>query len=179
MTDPPFLQVKAFFLTSYAQQPWTRRSMKLSRAPVSSFVLVSMDRYCQERATQVLDDFAAAGTFLLNCEETVSGWPGSCLSLTNSSMSRHSLLRGQVKSGLLSRPNSEAAKKSARSATELNETIYRCSQRTTFGDIPVIRRKCLARWLWSENPADRAISDSGSSLLRSMCWACSTRRCST
>jgi len=35
--------------------------------------------------------------------------------------------------------------------------IYRCSQRTTLGDIPVIRRKCLARWLWSENPADSAI----------------------
>ncbi len=34
---------------------------------------MSMGRYCQERATQVLDDFAAVGTFLLNCEETVSG----------------------------------------------------------------------------------------------------------
>jgi hypothetical protein len=53
--------------------------MKLSRAAVFEFGLVSMGRYCQERATQVLNDFAAVGTFLLNCEETVSRWPGSCL----------------------------------------------------------------------------------------------------
>jgi hypothetical protein len=41
---------------------------------------VSMGRYCQERATEVLNDFAALGTFLLNCGETVTRWPGSCLS---------------------------------------------------------------------------------------------------
>jgi hypothetical protein len=35
---------------------------------------VSMVRYCQERAARVLNDFAAVGTFLLNCEETVSRW---------------------------------------------------------------------------------------------------------
>jgi hypothetical protein len=58
-----------------------------------------MGRYCQERATEVLNDFAAVGTFLLNCEQTVSRWPGSRLSLTNGSMYRHSLLRAQVKSG--------------------------------------------------------------------------------
>jgi hypothetical protein len=45
--------------------------MKLSRGPSSRFVLVSMDQYCQERATRVLNDFAAFGTFLLNCEQTV------------------------------------------------------------------------------------------------------------
>ncbi len=50
-----------------------------------------MGRYCQERATQVLNDFAAVGTFLLNYDEAVSRWPGSCLSLTNGSMYRHSL----------------------------------------------------------------------------------------
>jgi hypothetical protein len=31
-----------------------------------------MGRYCQERARQVLNDFAAVGTFLLNYEETAS-----------------------------------------------------------------------------------------------------------
>jgi len=36
---------------------------------------VSIGRYCQARATQVLNDFAAVGTFLLNCEETVSAMP--------------------------------------------------------------------------------------------------------
>jgi hypothetical protein len=45
--------------------------MKLSRAPV--FVLVNMGRYCQERAMKVLNDFAAAGTFLLNDEEPFRG----------------------------------------------------------------------------------------------------------
>src|SRR5437899_1058169 len=112
-----------------------------------------MGRYCQERATQALNDFAAVGTFLLNYEEAVSRWPGSCLSLTNGSR--------------------------ACFATATNKTTYRCSQRATLGDMPVIRRKCLAKWLWSENPADSAISDIGRSVLRSICWACSMRRCST
>lgn len=40
--------------------------MKPSRSPVFEFVLVSMRRYCQERVTQILNDFAAVGTFLLN-----------------------------------------------------------------------------------------------------------------
>jgi hypothetical protein len=83
--------------------------MKRSRAPVFELLLVSMGRYCQERATQVLNDFAAVGTFLLNCEETVSRWPGSRLTLTNGLMYRHSLLRAQVRSGLLNRLNPEAA----------------------------------------------------------------------
>jgi hypothetical protein len=142
--------------------------MKLQERPCSSFVLVSMGRYCQERATEVLNDFAAVGTFLLNCKETVSRWPGSCLSL-----------RAQVKSGLLNRLNPEAAERSGCFSTETNEMTYRCSQRTTLGDMPIRRRKCLAKWLWSENPADRAISDIGRSVLRSICWACSMRRCST
>ena len=51
--------------------------MKISRAPVSIFVLVSMARYCQERGTQVLNDFAAVRTFLLKDEEAVSRWPRS------------------------------------------------------------------------------------------------------
>jgi hypothetical protein len=113
--------------------------MKLSRVPM--FVLVSMDRYCQERAKQVLNDSAAGGTFLLNDEEIVS--------------------------------------RSMCFATAKNETTYRCSQRTTLGDMPVIRRKCRAKWLWSANPADSAISAIGRSVLRSICWACSMRRCST
>ena len=140
---------------------------------------MSMGRYCQERATQVLNDFAAVGTFLLNCEETVSRWPGSCLSLTNGSMYQHSLLRAQLKSGLLNRLNPQRPRASVCFSTATNETTYRCSQRTTLGDMPVIRRKCLAKWLWSENPADSAISDIGRSVLRSICWACSMRRCST
>jgi hypothetical protein len=83
--------------------------MKLSKGPCSSFVPVSMGRYCQERATQFLNDFAAVRTFLLNCEEPVSRWPGLCLSLANGSMYRHSLLRVRVKSSLLNRLNPEAA----------------------------------------------------------------------
>ena len=94
--------------------------MKLSRAPVFEFGLVIMGRYCQEHATRVLNDFAAAGTFLLNCEETVSRWPGSYLSSTNGSRYRHSLLRAQVKSGLLNRLNPEAADRSACFATAKN-----------------------------------------------------------
>ena len=84
------------------------------------FRLVSMGRYCQERATQVLNDFAAVRTFLLNDEETVSRWPGWCLSLTNGLMDRHSLLRAQVKSGLLNSLNPEAADRSAHFATATN-----------------------------------------------------------
>src|ERR1700740_946781 len=101
------------------------------------------------------------------------------LSLTNGSMYRHSLLRAQVKCGLLNRLNPEAAERSECFSTATNETTYRCSQRTTLGETPVIRRKCLAKWLWSENPADSAISDIGRSGLRGICWACSMRRCST
>jgi hypothetical protein len=47
-----------------------RGSSDISGAPVFELLLVSMGGYCQERATQVLDDFAAVGTFLLKCEET-------------------------------------------------------------------------------------------------------------
>ena len=61
-----------------------------------------MGRYCQERARQVLNDFAAVGTFLLNCEETASDGLGG-VSSRNGSMYRHSLLRAQVKSGLPNR----------------------------------------------------------------------------
>ena len=153
--------------------------MGLQQRRCSSFVFVSRGRYCQERATQVLDDFAAVGTFLLNCEETVLGWLGPCLSLTNGSMYRHSLLLAQVKSGHLNCLNPKVAERSECFAAASSETTYRCSQRTTLGDMPVIRRKCLAKWLWSENPADSAISDIGRSVLRSICWACSMRRCST
>jgi len=153
--------------------------MGLQQRRCSSFVFVSRGRYCQERATQVLDDFAAVGTFLLNCEETVLGWLGPCLSLTNGSMYRHSLLLAQVKSGHLNRLNPKVAERSKCFEAPSGETTYRCSQRTTLGDMPVIRRKCLAKWLWSENPADSAISDIGRSVLRSICWACSMRRCST
>ena len=108
---------------------------------------MSLGRYCQERATQILNDFAAAGTFLLNCEEAVSRWSGSCLSFTNGSMYRRPLLPAQVKSGLLSRLNPAAARSSLCFSTGTNEKTYRCSQRTTLGDAPVIRRKCLAKWL--------------------------------
>ena len=82
-----------------------------------------MGRYCQERAAQVLNDFAAVGTFLLNYEETVSRWPGSCLSLTNGSMYRHSLLREQVKSGLLNRLNPEAANSRASQLQRIKRLI--------------------------------------------------------
>src|SRR5215467_6640601 len=82
-------------------------------------------------------------------------------------------------SGLLNRLNPEAAERSVYFATAQNDKTYRCSQRTTLGDMPVIRRKCLAKWLWSENPAESAISDIGRSVLRSIRWACSMRRCST
>ena len=89
---------------------------------MSSFVLVSMGRYCQERATQFLNDFAAVGRFLLNCEETVSRWLGSCLNLTNGSMYRHSVFRVGVKSGLLNRLNPAAADmRSLRNCNELND----------------------------------------------------------
>jgi hypothetical protein len=72
-----FLQVKAG-LTDFLRSPaWDPGAHEAQERPCSSFVLVSMGRYCQERATQVLNDFAAVGTFLLNCEETVSRWPGS------------------------------------------------------------------------------------------------------
>jgi hypothetical protein len=152
--------------------------MKLSRAPVFEFGLVSMGKYCQERATQVLNDFVAVGTFLLNDEETVSRWPGPCLSLTN--VRRFGIL-GCVRR---SSPAFSTASLPKRPQEQVlcnckNKTTYRCSQRTTLGDMPVIRRKCLAKWLWSENPADNAISDIGRSVLRSICWACSMRRCST
>src|SRR5215813_5404082 len=93
--------------------------MGLQQRRCSSFVFVSRGRYCQERATQVLDDFAAVGTFLLNCEETVLGWLGPCLSLTNGSMYRHSLLLAQVKSSLLNPPQLRSGPRGA-SASKLH-----------------------------------------------------------
>src|SRR6266478_3600449 len=83
---------------------------------------MSMGRYCQERATQVLDDFALAGTFLLNCEETFRGWPGSCLTLTNRSMSRHSLLcAGQVQPSQPPQSRNGQKERALRNCTELND----------------------------------------------------------
>ena len=109
---------------------------------------MSLGRYCQERATQILNDFAAAGTFLLNCEEAVSRWSGSCLvSFTNGSMYRRPLLPAQSSPAFSSRLNPAAARSSLCFSTGTNEKTYRCSQRTTPGDAPVIRRKCLAKWL--------------------------------
>jgi hypothetical protein len=153
--------------------------MKPSRAPVFELVLVSMGRYCQEGVTQILNDFAAVRTFLLIYEETVSRWPGSCLSFDERFDESAVVVAcaGQVRPS--QPPQSRAADRTACFAAATNETPYRCSQRTTLGDMPVIRRKCLARWLWSENPADSAISDIGRSVVRSIFWACSMRRCST
>jgi hypothetical protein len=50
-----------------------------------------MDRYCQERARRVLNDSAAAGTFLLNSEEPFRNGLGSCLSLERFSVSAYSV----------------------------------------------------------------------------------------
>jgi hypothetical protein len=99
--------------------------MKLSRAPVLELVLVSMGRYCQERATQVLNDFAAVGTFLLNYEETVSRWPGSCFSLTNGSMYRHSLFAcaGQVRPSQPPQSRSGRQKRVLRDCNEMKRLI--------------------------------------------------------
>jgi hypothetical protein len=49
-------------------------------------------------------------------------------------------------------------------------------QRTWRGDIPAHRRKCRERWLWSEKPVARAISDNGACVSLSMCSTCSKRR---
>src|SRR6185295_13141007 len=49
-------------------------------------------------------------------------------------------------------------------------------QRTWLGDTPAHRRKCRARWLWSEKPVARAISDNGARVSRSMCSTCCKRR---
>src|SRR5580692_12158658 len=49
-------------------------------------------------------------------------------------------------------------------------------QRSWRGDIPAHRRKCRARWLWSEKPVARAISDNGACVSRSICSTCSKRR---
>jgi hypothetical protein len=70
--------------------------MKPSRSPAFELVLVSMGRYCQERVTQILNNFAAVGTFLLNCEETVSRWPGSCLSFSERLDGSAFVVRAQV-----------------------------------------------------------------------------------
>jgi len=143
----------------------------------ASSILVSVDRYCQERATQVLNDFAAVGTFLLNCEErVVSRWRGSQL---NEWFDVSAFLVACRSNPAFSTVSPEAAERVRASQLQRMKRPYRCSQRTTLGDIPVIRRKCLAKWLWSENPDDRAISDTGRSVLRSICWAYSIRRCST
>ena len=48
--------------------------------------------------------------------------------------------------------------------------------RTWRGDIPAHRRKCLARWLWSEKPVARAISDNGACVSRNIWSTCSRRR---
>ena len=176
MTYPPFSNEGRLpdFLRSPAWDPG-----EVLGEPVFELVLVSMGRSCQERARGVLNDFAAVGTFLLNCGEAVSRWPGSCLGLTSGLMYRHCWLCAPVNSGPSQPPQSPTGREQRCLSTATNETAYRCSHRTMLGDAPVIRRKCLARWLWSENPADSAISDIGRSVLRSICWACSMRRCST
>src|SRR4029077_16828893 len=49
-----------------------------------------------------------------------------------------------------------------KSFQDFSNRTYRSCQRARLGDTPVSRRKCRERWLWSENPTARAISDNGS-----------------
>src|ERR1700756_277691 len=62
------------------------------------------------------------------------------------------------------RLNTRPARQNRRATREksfhdFHDRIYRSCQRARLGDTPVTRRKCRARWLWSENPTARAISD--------------------
>src|SRR6266404_204104 len=65
------------------------------------------------------------------------------------------------------RSNTRSAEQNRRAIREKSfqdfcDRTYRSCQRARLGDTPVRRRKCRARWLWSENPTARAISDNGS-----------------
>jgi len=73
-------RLSSCLLALTSREPALRDSSDITSAPVFELLLVSMGGYCQELATQVLDDFAAVGTFLLNCEETFRDGLG-CVSL--------------------------------------------------------------------------------------------------
>src|ERR1700739_1937889 len=59
---------------------------------------------------------------------------------------------------------------------ESGRAHYQDQRRARLGGTPVSRRKCRARWLWSEKPAARAICDRGSCVSRSICSTCCTLR---
>ena len=54
--------------------------------------------------------------------------------------------------------------------------VYRAFSLTSRGDTPRMRRMCIARWLWWQNPVSRATWPIGSLPLRSRVAACSIRR---